>query len=755
MVFQYVGYRTETVSIELSTDMETINVGLEPESQLLQEVVVAADAEDPAYAVIRNAIRMRPYYQNLTTSYSCDVYVKGNQKVLDAPEKILGFEIGDLDGMLDSNRQGIVYLSESVSNLHFQSPDKYKEVVTSSKISGNDQGYSFNSAKEMEFDFYENTIMLQRQMITPISDNALNYYRYKLLGTFYDQQGHLVNKIQVIPKRESDPAFYGTIYIVEDLWNIYALELGVTSKATQLYFIDSLTFNQIFIPIEEPDNWQVFNNTITFQLSAFGFSFGGLFTANYSNYVLNPDFPPDFFDSYVHVVEKESNERDSNYWAAIRPVPLTAEESLDYHRKDSIQKVKDSPEYKDSIDRKNNRFKPEHLIGGFSHQNWRSHTYWNITGPIGALAFNTVQGFRAGIDVNFFKYFDEAETRRILFFSTFNYGFSEEKLRVRGRLVYRPTRMKPNEFSIGGGSDILQFNNDDPISTGYNTLYSLLVEKNYAKYYGRKYLEFGRSEELAPGLVFRSKLSWEERSPLTNNTDYVLFDKENRQYTSNDPLDPRNEGLSFARHQAIIFDVNASIRFNQEYVLFPDFRFSNGYSGPAINIGYRGGLDLINTDVSFHKLTLTLRDQWVAGIFGDFNYFLEGGVFFGQDGMGFMDFQHFLGNQITFVPTSQYTSRFLMLPYYSNSTDDKYFQLHLQHQFRGYILDKIPALNDLGLSLALGAKFLYAAPHPNYYELHMGLDNIGYKFFRIFRCDVVWSQLGGQSDWGFRVGVKL
>ena len=183
-----------------------------PQSAVLSEVVISADREDPAYAIIRKAIEKRPYYKDLIQSYECDVYVKGNQKILEAPEKILGVEVGDMEGMLDSSRQGIVYLSESVSKLYVDEGES-KEVITSSKVSGDDQGYSFNSARELEFSFYENTFELQRQMVSPIANNALTYYKYRLEGVFQDEAGRLVNQITVIPKRDSDPAFYGTIYI--------------------------------------------------------------------------------------------------------------------------------------------------------------------------------------------------------------------------------------------------------------------------------------------------------------------------------------------------------------------------------------------------------------------------------------------------------------------------------------------------------------------------------------------------------------
>lgn len=138
LVFQYIGYQQKVLEISVDQSPQQLDVQLKEESVTLSEVVVRADAEDPAYPIIRKAIAKRPYYKNLVNAYSCDAYIKGVQKLLDAPDKVLGQEIGDMGGSLDSNRQGIVYLSESEAQLFYQRPNQKKEVMISSKVSGND-----------------------------------------------------------------------------------------------------------------------------------------------------------------------------------------------------------------------------------------------------------------------------------------------------------------------------------------------------------------------------------------------------------------------------------------------------------------------------------------------------------------------------------------------------------------------------------------------------------------------------------------
>jgi len=155
LVFQYVGYRQRTERVKVGSESVKLDVRLQEQIVELGEVVIKADAEDPAYAIIRKAIEKRKYYRAQVQEYAADVYIKGNIKFLDAPEKFLGRDLGNLGGTLDSNRQGIIYLSESQSKLYFKQPDQYREEMISSKVSGNDNGFGFNSASDMDFNLYE------------------------------------------------------------------------------------------------------------------------------------------------------------------------------------------------------------------------------------------------------------------------------------------------------------------------------------------------------------------------------------------------------------------------------------------------------------------------------------------------------------------------------------------------------------------------------------------------------------------------
>src|SRR5215469_16727556 len=89
--YKAVGYKQEHRNVNLRTN-QVINVVLQIETYQLQEVVIG-NGEDPAYAIIRKAIKRRKEHLNEVNAYTCEAYIKGVQKLLAAPKKFMGFDV--------------------------------------------------------------------------------------------------------------------------------------------------------------------------------------------------------------------------------------------------------------------------------------------------------------------------------------------------------------------------------------------------------------------------------------------------------------------------------------------------------------------------------------------------------------------------------------------------------------------------------------------------------------------------------------
>ncbi len=342
IVFQYIGYQTKVEKITVGNKPLTLNARLEPSDLQLNEVVITT--VDPAVRIMREVIAKRRYYKNKVNEYTCDVYIKGFYKLVDAPKKIFGQDIGDMEGTLDSNGAGVVYLSESVSKVYFQTPPtKKKEVMISSKVSGNENGYSLNRATLTDFDLYDEQLPLGREILSPLADNAFNYYTFKWSGSYVDQNGYTIEKIKVIPKRSADPTFSGFLYVVDAWWNLAGVDLALTGASIKQPVLDTMRIQQQFVMLDKPDTWRMLTQITSFKFAILGFKINGFFNGIFSNYELHPVFEKNFFNRETFKVDKVAADRDTSYWTSVRPVPLTTEEHSDYIKKDSLQKIRKCP----------------------------------------------------------------------------------------------------------------------------------------------------------------------------------------------------------------------------------------------------------------------------------------------------------------------------------------------------------------------------------------------------------------------------
>ena len=746
IVFQFLGYKTVKKTVKIETFPYTLDAILAEEEISLNEVVVNSN-ENPANKIIRKAIEFRKSNLEKINSYKADFYSRGLIRIKNAPEKIFGQDIGDLGGGLDSTRSGVIYLSETISKIEFLRPDKLKEKITGSKVSGDDSGFSFNTAIDVDYNFYDNTIELGNQIISPIANNAFSYYNYKLDGIFYDDKGNLINKVTVIPKRENDPIFAGTIYIVENQWTIYALELDITGTQARIPAADVITIKQDFSYSETDKVWAKISQKIDFKYAIFGIKGDGRFTAVYSNYIFNPEITKKEFGREIVAFEDNANKKDSTFWQAIRPVPLTDEEITDYIKKDSIQVVRDSKTYKDSIDGVNNKFKIGKLFSGYNYSN--TYKNWNagITSPISTFTFNTVQGWNANISAYYRKNYDEYK-RYFSLSGTVNYGFSDDRLRGTLAATYKFNNISRPFLTISGGITTQQFNASEPISRSLNSGFSLFSEQNYMKIYENSFAQIAYSNELFNGFRLNSSISYQNRKALFNTTDQAWYPKDNREYTSNNPLDDTAYGIApFNNHTIFKLDISGRINFDQDYMSYPDSKFNipNG-KYPTLILGYEKGFSSSISDYNFDQVKGRLTQSFNIRDKGRFQYNLKAGQFFNADNIAFMDYHHFNGNQTHFGEGS-YLDVFNNLPYYSMSTNKSYVELHAEHDFNGFLLGKIPLINKLNFNLIAGAHFLSTPDNKPYQEYTIGIDNIGWGKFRFLRIDYLRSyQSGFQSD---------
>lgn len=740
-----IGYTMQTKTVTVGNDEVELNFMMKSEAIKIKEFTVDADAEDPAYAVIRQAINKRKFYKEQVDAFSCDVYIKGVQKLKKKPSRVMGMKV-NMSASWDTV-SGIIYMSESVSKYNYQKPNKVREEMISSLVSGNNQAFSYNQASDMFFNFYDNTMDVgglgARGFISPISSNALLTYRYKLLGTFYDQ-GLLVNKIQVIPKRKNDPAFNGIIYIMEDSWRIHSTNLYLTKDA-QINFVDTLYIDQVFLPVTK-DVWMPFNNNFSFTFDVFGFKGGGKYIGINSNYVLNPEFKDDFFNNQLLDIKEGANKKDTAYWNSYRPVPLTASEKRDYVWRDSIAAIKETKTYKDSVDSVNNKFKVGDLLGGYEYNNTYKKRSLRINSPASTILFNTVQGLTIGSKIVYTQNYEDK--KRKTYTADAGYGFANKTWFGSIEYAYRYNPKKFAQYSVSAGRNFVQYQ-PMSISELINTSYTLFEERNYLKIYQSDFLKMKHKSEIFNGFYLSLQADYAYRSAAVNNSNFTLIDKENRTYFSNNPRALQNNDPAFKAHHLFKFNPEFTIKFKQKYLNYPDYKYIVEGKYPELKVGYTLGYTTNSVNKNyFDRITASISQRISLKLFGEFDYEVMVGKSLLSKPFYFMDFMHFNGNQT--ILSNLETGNFMLLDYYAYSTNNYFIQAHGVYNLEGFLFNKIPALKLLKLEEIISVHYLRNDLIGNYVEVGFGVQRL---FIRLEFVTAYSSNTKLSSGFRLRMGL--
>lgn len=754
IVFQFLGFKTVKKTVTVRSFPYKLNVQLVAEQVVLDEVVISSK-ENPANAIIKKVIANKDSNSEKWKNYTADFYSRGLFKIKNAPKKILGQTLGDFGGGLDSTRSGIIYLSETISKIKFQkSPKRFKEHILASKVSGQDNGIAFNQAKQVNFNLYNNQVSVgDANLFSPISDYAFTYYNFKLIGNFYTNNGKLINKIALIPKQKNSRVFGGSIYITEDDWQVYGADLTANGAQIGNPAIDILRIKQNYNFNKKTNSWVLILQTIDFKFGMLGININGRFSASYKNYNFNPKFTNTSFDNTILSFDKDANKKDSLYWKKLRAVALTQEEKKDYILKDSIKIIRKSKTYLDSLDNKLNKPSLLSPIMGYTYRN--SFKKWNINynGILDGLDYNTIQGFAPTLKLNYYKRNNEdgnnwnAEAK-------INYGFSDKKLRPEIRFLKRWNYIDKPILVVSAGNKLVQFDDRNPIKKSDNLSYTLFFKRNYAKFYEKTFANLSFSKEVALGVRLFSNLEYANRKPLFNTTDYSFFKKDRTFYTNN-PIDRTSAVAPFNSHKIFTANLATTINFGSKYAKYPNARYTiTNDKFPTLSLGYRKGFGAKDSNLNHDFIWSRLYQDFSLGNFGTFQYNTRAGLFLKQKNIAFMDYYHPIGNETIFAPENRLSS-FFRLPYYQFSTNNKYAELHTEHNFKGFILNKIPLLKKLNFHTVISAKSYFSSNRKPYTELAVGIDNIGWGKWRLLRVDFVRSNFNGTSQNGFMFGLKL
>lgn len=713
LVVTSMGYESRRFEIEIRDRPFIYDLVINSSSIQLSEVEVRVRRRDPAYEIIQKVIDNKEKHRSQVTSSRTQLYVKATEvvdrkkKKAAPPKEVVKLEGEAVDPFEQAKREEEARLSqinmvEMQLMLNYQFPNNYKEERTAYKLYGTKAGLFIPVFSETDFNFYYNLVRLKGisevPLISPVSRTAILSYKYKLEQAV-KENGQVVYKIKVTPRKVGDATCSGYLFINDSTWNINRLDLTIHKGA--LKFFDDFTIRQEYQEIEQ-NLWIPYKQEFIYKTKSGPRMFHGNTLLVYSNFENNYQFPENFFGNEVAITTAEAYKKDSSFWNEARPQPLTMDETKMIAYRDSIDAVLNSKKYKDSVEAKYNRVTVGEILYhgvGFRRHERKEDIF--ISSLINLVDFAVVGGFRFGPYVGYYRRFENE--RWINTHGSLHMGIRNKD--VQGgysmHTLYNPYRLGWAQISFGR-----QFQPIFPSDAYLNQL-------KISNYILHDYVDLLHRKELFNGFYLTTELGFADRSSLAGYDGRSILNE----------VIKEEDALQFEGYQAVITNVNLSYTPFQRFMTEPNRKIVLGSKYPTLRMGHRKGWNnVFGSDVDFDFLDFGLNQDIAMGTLGTSKYTVQYGKFVNTSTLPYIDLKRFRQSD-PYLYSEPMTS-FQLLDT-ALSTTDWFFEVHYLHYFNGAMINNIPLIKKLKLRTVAGAGYVWIRDRQiHHQEIFGGIERI-------------------------------
>jgi hypothetical protein len=769
IIFHSIGYHKLKLEIPAG-QVHQMDVQLEPNSQDLSEVSISVahqprykNKNNPAVELIRrviehkksNAANLQNYlsyqeYEKLNISLNMETKKAKTSKLL----KKLSFLKDNSDSLTKPGRLLTpIFMKEKIThNLVYQNPFKQESSVLAENQSRIDQFIDEDGINEyldkiyQRVDIYQNDIGLGNQsFMSPIADLAPQFYKYFIIDTLKDVSPMQI-KLMIAPRNKEDVLFLGYLYIsLDGKYAVQKATLSVNSKININWVKDmhiSLSYHQ-----DKTGHYYLGKSVMAMDL--------GIFKEGASLYGERTLYINDFVSSTTALSQTLKVKQPANASAKpipmeeLRPEKLTPIEEMAYKNIDSLKKSKP--------------FKRAMGMASFLLSGYIGQGKVEI-GPFNSFySFNPVEGLRLKVGGRTTDLF----SRRIFFDGHIAYGTRDHKWKYSLGTVLSLSPGSIYEFPVKSltlrhsyetqipGQD-LNFLEDD------NFLLSFKRGINDKWLYNRKWLlEYlhETKEHFSFKVAYKNQIldpaGGLHFTALTNAGPADVQNITNSEFTAE---------VRWAPHEQFYQGKRFRRPIRNEYPIFT-LRGSVGVKG------------FLNGDYNYQSLTFNVFKRAYFSQLGYSDIILEAGKVFGKVPFPLLTIHR--ANQSYAYELPSYN-----LMNFMEFLSDRYASINLEHNFNGFILNKVPLVKRLQLREIITLKVLsgslsskndptkssglYQFPQDRhgrilssglgsapYIEGSVGLSNI----FKILRVDLVrrFTYLDNPhiSKWGIRGRLKV
>lgn len=716
--YRCLGYESSVEHIVVDKESKiSKTISLKEKSIELAEVVVS-NKEDPAYEIMRKAIKRAPYHLQLVKEYEAESYIKGNMELT----KVNSFidKLSSDEGTKMSDYKNKLFLQESYSNIRYTYPDKYEQKVT-----------AFSSTIPDNFDPKEVMTVMRASlyspkygpMISPLNPKSFSYYRFRYEG-FTDDDGQVINKIKIIPKFKDSELMSGYLFIADGTWDVRYAEFGIQFMGLEGRY--NITYDEVLNGVYMPTTY---NNKLGGSVMGVGGELNYFASIKYNNIVVNnsikeqkalekekkekeKNFEIVRNKNYKIETDTLATKRDSVFWMQIRNIPLSEKELVSYEKKDSVQ------HHLDSIRKKyhNSKFEWSDLITGGKIGGDSTKFEFKFGSLFGGLRdYNFVDGFGLGQKLEVSTQFNNKRNKLTL--APEVYYVTARKSMIWStelQLDYAPMKIGQLLLSAGDISDDYNPQGTTLIDNAYG---SLIWGRNERLLHRKKYAFIKNKIDITNGLRLVTQLQVAKRDgDMQNNISYSLFGgkgkiKDNIYIPQRFDLTSYIVGLSYTPRLYYTVDDNGKKRY--QYAKSPTFNieYSEGFSSWMKN------------NSKFRRLEAGIKQIVNTDLFSHVSYEVNGGTFLGKKGqVAFADFKHFDASGEAFSLIKSPNNSFMLLDPYVASTTDYWGMAYFNYYSKYILLKRLPFLQGKMFNESLHLKYLYTPNKKNYTEVGYSID---------------------------------
>lgn len=775
IIFSYVGFQSLEKEVVIHDNKAVLfNVILKESIHQLDEFEVVIKKEDRSKEILKNAREKRKYYLEQVNSYSCKTYQKTSleKELIKLKAKDTMPSRNDTlhdfsEDMLAHLKKQKLNLIESFSQTYYKKPGNYKEVVVAHhdylhKKINVDQSHEvrigieygpydmaptplraenpylvYTDISSCDFNFYKNLIfypsICNKPLLSPIASTSAFSYKYSFIESFKEGD-HIVYKIQVNPLFDSEALFSGFIYIEDSSWMIKSVDLSINKAA--LFYCKEFRIIQNYEEVDI-DAYLPVRREFTYTIKEGRYNFLGNTRINHSDYQINLEIEPNFFNSEIKRFEANAFDKDSSFWHNQRPLTLQPSE-IDFIRKsDSILNYFTSEEYYYKLDSSFNHINWWWFwLTGIGHRNRLKGNEFYIRGILEQINPFGIGGYRHQLPAYYNKEFKNAMRLETKGFIDYGFKNGDFKGKLGMGLTYLPLKFVRTRLEVG---DFYSKIND------FASFEQVFSRSNYVR---NLTFSIAQRVEIVNGLFCELTFLYSDQDPIK---DLQLSE------WSELVFGELNEPTDFVRYTKSEIKLELKYRFKQKYVIKNNKKIIIGTDYPVVHLIYRKGIPgLLNSEVDFDYIELGAHYDTKLGRLGSSRWTILAGSFVNKKNLRILEHKYFRGSDMVFF--SDPLQSFQLLGPVLN-TSSEYFRANYIHHFEGAILNKVPLINRMKLGLAAGTGIL-AIPDKDFRHLEVfaGIERavrIKRQIFRFGIFAVTADNSFDPADFNWKIGVDF